>query len=195
MTVDQQRRWYGPAWRRAFVVCWVGGSANPRPAIGRPTAHPDSGLPTPDQVDQVASQIARREFRAAQEKDLRRAVRMIALGRDSASASTLSWKDLQRVVLAFEILADPDNIDRTLRWFSTDAARRKALVGCMLQLGFDQAYLDAMARQIYGAPVADLPIESASAFHRLLRARSARRVGEAAADLARVGGESSADPF
>lgn len=195
MTVDQQRRWYGPAWRRAFVVCWVGGSANPRPAIGRPSAHPESGLPTPDQVDQVASRIARGEFRSVREEDLRRAVRMIALGRDSASASTLPWKDLQRVVLAFEILADPDNIDRTLRWCSDDASMRRALVGCMLNLGYDRAYLDALARQIYGVPVSDLPIESASALHRLIRARAAQRSRGAVAEMAQVASESSADPF
>lgn len=177
MTILQRSRLYGPAWRRAWEACWhrVGGAIQPRP--GRPCALPGSGLPTPDQVEQVAVRYARAEFRAVTEADLRRAIRALACGRDVRSADALSHGQLQRVVAAMRVLADPDDLNSIIAWDRGTSPTRRALVGRIEASGLPDLVVSEIARSIYGTGAwRTLPDSSLAPLSRLVWKRAQARV-------------------
>lgn len=74
---------------------------------------------------------------------------MIATGRDVVSAQRLSNQDVQRVVAAFRILADPDDLDAVIDYGLTGRSQG-ALVRWIEASGLGGPYVESLSRDLYG---------------------------------------------
>lgn len=178
MTDAQRKRFYGPAWRRAWTTCWRVDRGTILPREGRPSAHENSGLIRPELVEGWAEQFARDEFQKMTEHDLRRAVRLIALGRDVRDGKTLSNQDLQKVVQALKVLSNPDDLNAVLPTVDPSSSARSRLVSGILKSGLPEAYLTHLASRLYGSISGgwrSLPDGDLRAFSRLVWKRSAAK--------------------
>lgn len=113
LTEKQHKRFYFPAWNRAFAACW-------RCDKGRILPHPDRILhvlpadpgQTPidyyEAVMALAKDRAAKHHRAPTTDDLRHACHQYAIGKDKSSWD-LTNPELNRVVTLFGLLAEPNN--------------------------------------------------------------------------------------
>lgn len=139
MTEAQARRFYFPAWNRAFAARWVRdrGTVLPRPEA------PANALG--DQVQAAADARAGRYRRNATADDLRHACHVIALGRD-LSSHDLTNAQVDRVVALFDLLADPDNLAARMRWDSPAEDARRRMEWSVRHSGFPEAYIRHVSR-------------------------------------------------
>lgn len=86
------------------------------------------GGPEADRIYQRAWQhaeaVARRECRAPLPDDLRHGVHVAALGRDKSS-KVLTNAELDRVLVAMRLLADPDDMGSMVKWEHPEAEERR----------------------------------------------------------------------
>lgn len=144
MTFLQKSNLYGPASAAMLKACWVfeGGRQMPRP--GRPSALPDSGLPRPEDVEELAARIAQRDGRPRHTADdLKRAACWLALGRDVPDRAKLTRQaDISRVLNAFRLLANPDNLEEVAKWLNPEReARRNEIFAIERRSGFAEKQL------------------------------------------------------
>ena len=77
-----------------------------------------------DRVWQHAESVALAQHRAATPDDLRHGVHVAALGRDKSSKD-LTNAELDRVVQALRLLADPDDLDAMMGWLHPENEERR----------------------------------------------------------------------
>jgi hypothetical protein len=150
MTIAQRKRFYGPAWRTAWQACWIRDKGAILPRAGRHSAAEGSGLPRPDDVDRIAADFARSEIRPVNESDLRRACRLISLGKDIPDAADLgNGHEVERVVCCFKLLANPDDIGAGMTWTNPDRDSTRRWIHGIRRSGFSDTYIQSVASSLY----------------------------------------------
>lgn len=178
MTSAQRARFYFPAWNRALHANWRVAKGRVTPVPHRDEA-PNDGLPTPTAVDGIAAARAARDGRAVTPDDLRHAVHVIALGQD-ISTDVMDNRQTDRAVLAFRILAKPDDLDAVMEYLYPANAERKRLLYSIEHSGLSMEYRMAVCRDRHGTPEwHSLDLPTLRQFAMTCRARARR--GEPAA--------------
>lgn len=124
-------------------ACWAfeGGRQVPRP--GRPSALPDSGLPRPEDVEDWAERIVRRDGRPrVTQDDLKRAACWLALGRDVPERAKLTKQaEISRVVNCYRLLADPENLEEIAKWNNPEREARRREIYSLERCGLAERQL------------------------------------------------------
>jgi len=121
MTTAQQRRLYFPAWTAAARNH---GWHKPE---GRAPRVPFFGNPELNDLYQRICTIATERAATPQSDDYRHACHIVAFGADKSSSS-LTNKELDRILALFKLLADPDDLNATLAWNNPQEEQRKRLL-------------------------------------------------------------------
>lgn len=177
MTDYQRKRLYGPAWTPAFAACWVRDHGTIRPRPGRPSAPANSGRPRPEDVEQLAGVIAERAGRPVTESDLRRACRWLVLGRDVPDGNTLNATDeLDRVLTAFRLLANPDCLDAGQDWENPARPARRRIIHGLERSGIREGLLRGWCARFNDGEYEwrCLPDEALQRFNRYVWGRASR---------------------
>lgn len=143
MTTAQQRRLYFPAWGEAFSAVWFRDHGTVRRKEG---VSPSIWIIS---VEDTAAAAARRVHGLVYADGLRHAAHVVALGR-RVSSSDLSNKELDRVLVLFALLKDPEDIDALIRWAHPDQDARRRLLWAVQNVGWPAAYIAHVARAKYG---------------------------------------------
>lgn len=124
MTPSQKFTLYLPAWGR--VVSTHEWRMRQRRLVGQ--RRESWGGPATSEIYartwQHAETLARRDCRAVRPDDLRHGVHVAALGRD-LSSTDLRDAQLDRVLVALRLLADPEDLDAMIAWEHPEQGERK----------------------------------------------------------------------
>jgi len=148
MTRRQLLRLYWPAWNRAArAQGWrlVRGrlAAPPRTLWGGPVT---TSLLA--EIWRLAELRARASHRAPTPDDLRHATHIAALGYDRSSRELLDL-ELDRVLAAFRLLADPDDLEAMIQWQDRRAGERRRREW-WLRHRIPPHYLREIMKDVYG---------------------------------------------
>lgn len=178
MTPAQSRRLYFPAWHEAFKANW-------RKDRGSVIRLERSANPTlASQLEGIGGQWAHAAVRALQERDLRYAVHVVALG-SAKDSQDLTNDQLDRVLARFRLLADPDNLAAVVAVDHPEKAARERLEWAVTNLGLPEAYIRQVSRQFGSAEWRDLDDSKLRGLIGKLRARAQSRAPQ----------EKAEDPF
>lgn len=144
MTDAQRARLYFPAWSRAFKASWEKDLT--KAILLNPSGQRNDWAL---QVDQLARDLCARHFRAPGADDLRKACHIVAIGR-ACSSKALTNRHLDRVLVLFSLLADPDNVSAVIAWSQADKPDEKRLRWCVEHCGFEAAYIACVCRDKFG---------------------------------------------
>jgi len=152
MTEKQRKFFYFPAWNRCA-------SANDwRMAKGRLVADLDNQAADCERwpelayglylrVTQAAFIRAEQLHRGVTAEDLRHACHIVCFGRDKSSED-LSNHEVNRVVVLFRLLSEPEDLDAVMDWLNPDQADKRALVQFLKKLA-PEGTLCAISRNAY----------------------------------------------
>lgn len=141
MTPAQHKRFYLPAWSRAFAANW----RRDRGTVARLDGRESSELLTA--VETAAVARAQRRAGRVSADDLRHAGHEVALGRDRSSLD-LTTAEANRVVALFDLLADPLDLKARVRWECPERAEEEALRAALRR--FPAAYLEQVSAGKFG---------------------------------------------
>lgn len=144
MTDAQRSRLYFPAWSQAYKACW-------HKDLTKTLVLTASGDRNEwaCQVDQLARSVCARQYRVPSADDFRRAAHVIAIGR-GCSSKDLTNRQLDRVLVLFALLADPDNVSAVIAWSQPDKPDERRLRWCVEHSGFEDAYIACVCRERFG---------------------------------------------
>jgi hypothetical protein len=147
MTSAMLKRVYWPAWGAAFRACWQTdrGTVSGLKLREEPA---DASLPGPREVESIAERL--RGCSRLTADHLRHACHVRALGRDK-SATTLTAQEMDRVVVLFDLLANPLSIDAVNRWCNPDLDARRRLEWRVNNSGMTPAYVATVCRDRFGS--------------------------------------------
>jgi hypothetical protein len=159
MTINQQRRFFFPAW--ATCVAAIGW----RMKNGRlEMTHPDGANEHQRKVIAAAVARAAAHQRAATLDDLRHGCYVVALGRDCDTLK-MNNRQVDAVTSLFKLLVNETDIAADLKLSNPDIGERERLVRKIHSLKIPDAMIDAICRKsfapVYSAPwFEDLPLVS-----------------------------------
>lgn len=140
MTTAQQRRLYFPAWNNAArnhgwhkAGLWRGAE----PFFGSPMLNPI--------YQRICAIALERSPSGPCGEHFRHACHIVAFGQDKSS-STLTNRELDRILALFALLADPDDLDAMLRWNNPEQEARKRMLW-WLRKNCEPAYIAQIARE------------------------------------------------
>ena len=154
MTEKQQRRFYFPAWNecaRANDWVMVRGRlladlvAQRQEFLKWPQVAADAGLSVLDYAEQLGLQ----EHRVVTAEDLRHGCNLVATAGRKQSSEALTNAELNRVVVLFRLLKEPEDLDAVMEWLHPDIADKRSLVGYLKRLA-PEATLIAICRNAFG---------------------------------------------
>lgn len=154
MTEKQQKKFYFPAWRRcAEVNDWVmAGSrlqadlvAQRRQFEGWPEPARSAALKLLDYAEALAQQ----EHRGVTATDLRHGCNLVVTQGREHHSEPLTNQETNRVVVLFQLLQDPDNLDAVMEWENPDLADKRSLVSYIRKCA-PEGTLVAIWRNAYG---------------------------------------------
>lgn len=146
MTSNQRKHLYFPAWTRcARALGWVMASgrldadltaqeAEARREAGGTISHQPSTInhsPSWDlrlQVIAIARKQAAQQHRGVTADDLRHACNLIASSGHTDSSDRLKQSEINRCLVLWRLLADPDNLDTIADWDDPEDAERRSFV-------------------------------------------------------------------
>lgn len=141
MTSAQHKRFYLPAWSRAFAANW----RRDRGTVVRLDGRESTELLTA--VETAAVARARQRAGRVSADDLRHAGHEVALGHDKSSLD-LTTGEANRVVALFDLLADPLDLKARVRWECPERAEEDALRVAVRR--FPAAYVARVCRGRFG---------------------------------------------
>jgi hypothetical protein len=141
MTPAQHKRFYLPAWSRAFAANW----RRDRGTVARLDGRESFELLTAVETAAVARAV--RRFGRVVADDLRHACHEVALRRDKSSLD-LTTGEANRVVALFDLLADPLDLKARVRWECPERAEEDALRVAVRR--FPAAYVAEVCRGRFG---------------------------------------------
>ncbi len=121
MTEAQRKRFYFPAWNRAFAANWE----SERGRLGARAGRRASEWLTA--VIAAANELARQQHGAATADHLRHACHLVALGKNKSSHD-LTNAEIDRVVNLFALLEDPEDLDAVMKWQHPEIGERQRCV-------------------------------------------------------------------
>lgn len=142
MTDNSRRRFYFPAWNRAWGrlrsldLSAVHAVDLPSHLLSQ-VVEISAGLPDPHTADAM-----------------RHACHLVALGR-AASSKTMTAADCDRVVCLFRLLANPADLDAAMAWEGKDRRSRNRLLWALHHAGADAPYIHAISRDKFGGRCPD----------------------------------------
>lgn len=160
MTERQQKNFYFPAWRRCAVARdWVMEKkrlvadlvAQRREALAHMELPEYRRSPAAEALLQVldyAEQLAAQEHRRVTDADLRHGCNLVATGGKNSGSSDLNNHEVNRVVVLFRLLQEPEDLDAVMEWLHPDQADKRSLVSFLKKLAPD-ATLVAIARNAF----------------------------------------------
>jgi hypothetical protein len=126
----------------------------------------------------LAGEIAQRQHRSVTADDLRHACHAAAVGREK-SHKDLTNAEFSRVLTAFKLLIEPDDLDAQMNWDNPDRDARRSLVASINKIA-PHAAIDAICKnafQNYNSPFwEDLGLDQLKWLIRTLKDRAARRL-------------------
>ena len=142
MTPAQRTRFYFPAWHRAMRANW-------RTEKGRLIELDDAPVSELKQsVCDCAVTLALQQHRAPVADDLRHACHVVAIGR-AKSSSDLANAEVERVVLLFRLLADPDDLDARINYDRPACAQRRRMEWALAHR-YIPGYVTSISRELFG---------------------------------------------
>jgi class 3 adenylate cyclase len=141
MTQAQHKRFYLPAWNRAFAANW----RRDRGTVARLDGRESTELLTAVETAAVARAV--RRFGRVVADDLRHACHEVALRRDKSSLD-LTTGEANRVVALFDLLADPLDLKARVRWECPERAEEESLRAALRR--FPVAYVVQVCRDKFG---------------------------------------------
>lgn len=142
MTPAQRLRLYFPRWHAGYKTNWhrVDGS------LVRKDGRRSDIL---DRVEDLASELARQHGRQVTADDLRHGCHVLATGRD-CSSDNLGNEQLDRVLVVFRLLADPDDLSARIAMDHPEKDARRRLEWAVRNCGLPEAYVRAVCSSKFG---------------------------------------------
>ena len=134
MTTNQQRRLYFPAWNACLAACWVKDRGQLLPRPGRQESENLTA------VEIFAKRVAKARSGTVSADDLRHASHLVALGK-TVSSSDLTNIELDRVLVLWRLLVDPDDLSAVVAWDHPEQQARTRLEWSVRHCGLPEAYV------------------------------------------------------
>lgn len=155
MTARQLKCFYFPAWRAcASANDWVmvrGRLLCDLAALRKHVTEKweEAGRDAMLMVLATAEQLGRQEHRAVTAEDLRHACNLAATAGRRNSSGDLNNHDVNRVVVLFRLLKEPEDLDAVMEWLHPAIADKRSLVS-FIKKQAPEAALSAIASNAYG---------------------------------------------